>query len=197
MSNKKVKLKSIYNIIKKEAVKEPPIEITADSFPESLEVNYKEIADMLQELDDLGLIKFEGITSEIIHIHKGAIPIFKIHLLKNIDISELLEKDIIISNKNIEFLDNKAQLKLKNKACQLPAFKNEHFLCRAMFEFQIEEPVDWSIIYEKMTGEEPKKNGKKELRVVYDAMEAVNKRTMDGFGKKIFIWSKKTITRVK
>lgn len=101
---------------------------------------------------------------------------------------------------SIEFDDNEAALVCGNKRCQLPPFKNEHYFCRAVFEYPVNEPVDWSLIFEKMTGhlkgeEDLPKNG---WRKVYDTMEAINKRTRDVLGlPNLFVWREKTITRTQ
>ena len=103
----------------------------------------------------------------------------------------------------IEFLDEEAILKLGDKKCALPPYKNEHFFCRAAFEHQINEPIDWSIIYEKMTGYYEEHFGKsKDTREnqhrVYDAMEAINKRAKELLNiEKLFVWQEKTIKRTQ
>ncbi len=103
----------------------------------------------------------------------------------------------------IEFLDEESALKLGDKKCALPSYKNEHFFCRAAFEHQINEPIDWSIIYEKMTGyyEEhfgKSKDTRENQRLVYDAMEAINKRAKEAWDiEKLFVWREKTIKRTR
>jgi len=103
----------------------------------------------------------------------------------------------------VEFLDNESVLKLGDKKCALPPYKNEHFFCRAAFEHQINEPIDWSIIYEKMTGYYEEHFGKsKDTREnwhrVYDTMEAINKRTKEVLDiEKLFVWQEKTIRRTQ
>jgi hypothetical protein len=100
-----------------------------------------------------------------------------------------------------EFLDNEVLIKFENKKCSLPPFKNEHFFCRATYEYPINEPVDWSIIYEKMTGYYEQYYGKPQnkrenWRIVYDAMEALNKRVKEVLGiEKLFTWKEKTVQR--
>jgi len=103
----------------------------------------------------------------------------------------------------VKFLDEEAALKLGDKKCALPPYKNEHFFCRAAFEHQINEPIDWSIVYEKMTGYYEEHFGKsKDTREnwhrVYDTMEAINKRAKETLGiEKLFIWQEKTIKRTR
>ena len=103
----------------------------------------------------------------------------------------------------VEFSDDEAVLKLGDKKCALPPYKNEHFFCRATFEHQINEPIDWSIIYEKMTGYYEDHFGKSKdtrqnQRLVYDAMEAINKRAKELLDiEKLFVWQEKTIKRTR
>jgi len=103
----------------------------------------------------------------------------------------------------VEFLDEEVILKLGDKKCALPPYKNEHFFCRATFEHQINEPIDWSIIYEKMTGYYEEHFGKpKDAREnwhrVYDTMEAINKRVKELLDiEKLFVWQEKTIKRTQ
>ena len=103
----------------------------------------------------------------------------------------------------IEFLDEEPALKLGDKKCALPPYKNEHFFCRATFEHQINEPIDWSIIYEKMTGYYEDHFGKSKdtrqnQRLVYDAIEAINKRAKELLDiEKLFVWQEKTIKRTR
>lgn len=113
----------------------------------------------------------------------------------------LKEQEAPISK--IEFLDDEALLKLGDKKCSLPPYKNEHFFCRAAFEYQINEPIDWSIIYEKITGYYQEHFGKsKDTREnwhrVYDTMEAINKRAKELLNiEKLFVWQEKTVKRTQ
>lgn len=106
-------------------------------------------------------------------------------------------------NGKVEFLDDEATLKLGDKKCSLPPYKNGHFFCRAAFEYQINEPIDWSIIYEKMTGYYEKHYGKpkdtKENRhQVFDTMRAINNRVEELLDiEKLFVWQEKTIKRTQ
>ena len=140
-------------------------------------------------------------------------------LLKIFDfkpIEELLEKiggsgskEIIGTKKNFDelevtFDDNKANIRVGNSVCQLPPYKNEHFFCRVMFEYQANEPADWMDCYEKMTGYyeiyfgKPK-DSKENWHMVYDAMQALNERIkkVAKINEDLFIWNEKTIKRVK
>lgn len=100
----------------------------------------------------------------------------------------------------VEFDDNEAVLVCGSKRCQLPPFKNEHYFCRAVFEYPVNEPVDWSLVFEKMTGHLKGEEDlpKKGWRKVYDTMEAINKRAGNVLGvPNLFVWREKTITRTQ
>jgi len=102
----------------------------------------------------------------------------------------------------INYDDNTAIIKVGDKKCQIPPYKNEHFFCRAMYEHGINEPIDWSIVYEKMTGYYEDWFGKplnkrENWRIVYDATEALNNRIKDCINTDddLFTWQEKTIKR--
>lgn len=119
------------------------------------------------------------------------------HTIKKYEIDKLQP----VIERRTEFLDDKGIIRYGNKKCQLPPYKNEYFFCQAMYEFPINEPVDWSIIYEKITGYRTDifgkpKNTRENWRIVYDTMNRVNKRVREVLGiEKLFIWQEKTIRR--
>lgn len=109
-----------------------------------------------------------------------------------------------ISLKSVKIIynDNEVVLKIENQKCQLPPYKNEHYFCRAMYEYDVNEPVDWSIIYEKMTGYYENYYGKPQKirenwRLVYDTMAALNKRIkkVANTDDDLFTWQEKTVRR--
>ncbi len=107
---------------------------------------------------------------------------------------------ISLGSQNIGLDDNKATLLIGEHRCQLPPFKNEHYFCRAMYEHELNEPIDWSSIYEKMTGKkfEDAKSVEKNMRMVRDTMYAVNNRikaTVNTEGD-LFKWENKSIKRL-
>jgi len=95
----------------------------------------------------------------------------------------------------INYNDEEPAINVGNKKVALPPYKNEHCLCREMFERKISESVDWSIIYEEMTGKES--TDKENWRTVYDAMNALNKRIQEicNTSNALFTWQEKTIKR--
>jgi len=105
------------------------------------------------------------------------------------------KEKIQLRTAEIKYDDDKATLNINGQKCSIPPYKNEHYLCRAMYEHAIGEPIDWSLIYEKMNGEDPK--DKEKWRTVYDAMQALNKRIKDGVNADddLFTWQEKTVKR--
>jgi len=103
---------------------------------------------------------------------------------------------ISLSSHKIIFDDNGAMIVTGELKCPLPPHKNEHFFCRAMFQFLPKEFIDWSTIYEKMENIEPIDEDKNK-RSVLDTMYAVNNRVKEIFNTddKLFTWKEKSITR--
>jgi hypothetical protein len=99
---------------------------------------------------------------------------------------------------NLVFVDHEATLMLGDAVAQLPPMKNEHCLCRAMFKYRINEPVDWSLPYEEMTGDQRIENHEKAKRMVYDTTKSLNSRAKEHLGiDELFSWQGKTIKRTK
>lgn len=99
---------------------------------------------------------------------------------------------------NLIFVDHEATLMLGDAVAHLPPMKNEHCLCRAMFKYRINEPVDWSLPYEEMTGDQRIENHEKAKRMVYDTTKSLNSRAKEHLGiDELFSWQGKTIKRTK
>lgn len=107
-----------------------------------------------------------------------------------------LKPKVRLKSAKIKYDDQAARLYVGDQKCQMPPYRNEHSLCRAMFGYKVNEPVDWSEIYEKINESEP------ELpepcsRMIWDAMNALNKRVKKDINTddKLFTWQGKTIKR--
>jgi hypothetical protein len=102
----------------------------------------------------------------------------------------------------LKFIDKEAALIMGDKKCSLPPFKNEHFLCRAMFKHAKGKPVDWSEVYETITGYYQESYGKppktkENYHRVYDPVQQINQRVKKDLGtEKLFDWREMTITRL-
>lgn len=104
------------------------------------------------------------------------------------------EKSKLDKDFKVEFLPEKTALHVGQYVVQLPPYKNEYDLCRVMFQSVVDEPIDWSLIYEEMSKKEESKE--KAKRRVYDACLAVNRRIKEMTGlEDFFIWEIKTVRR--
>jgi hypothetical protein len=105
-----------------------------------------------------------------------------------------------LTGQQIIFKDAEAQIVIGPAICQLPPFKNEHYFCRVMFSQPVGKPIDWSDVYEKLSGIKgtPESLGNKtDKRTVQDTMYAVNNRIKDTFhtDDSLFTWEQLTIKR--
>lgn len=105
-----------------------------------------------------------------------------------------------LQKNGISFDNEKAILVVNNEVCQLPPYKNEHCLCRVMYQYRKGEPVDWSIVFEKMNEFSQKltgRNTEKDRRSVQDTMYAINTRVREKYNteEELFAWKSNTISR--
>ena len=103
---------------------------------------------------------------------------------------------ISLKGRKVSYDESKSTIFVDNKACPLPPAKNEDYLARAMFKRLIDEPVDWSIIYEEMSGDEAK-NSEINRKSVRDTMDRLNKRVKKiiGTNDELLTWENKTLKR--
>ena len=104
----------------------------------------------------------QAITKKIIHEHThhfdNSIQEKEINLnLKNEIFTGSKENPkspnkIQLKSTNISYDDDKPALKIGEQTVAIPAYKNEHYFCRAMYEYKKDEAVDWTVVWEKMTG---------------------------------------------
>ena len=119
------------------------------------------------------------------------IPVF---LLR---VNEERLREVLNENLESSFEDKKAVIRIGKQTISLPPSTNEHCLCRVMFEHPIDEPIDWSVIYEEMTGNNALEDTRKiKWRMVYDAAEAVNGKVKEKVGSALFSWKEKTVRRL-
>jgi len=122
-----------------------------------------------------------------------SVPVFLL------EVNEAKLDEILNEISSAHFDDKKGQLTLGETSIALPPQKNEHCLCRAMFTHPVEAPVDWSQIYEEMTGIDvldTTADVEKLWHTVYDSMKSVNNRVHEVGGKTLFSWQAKTIQRL-
>jgi len=109
---------------------------------------------------------------------------------------------ISLKDKEIKYDDKEARILIGDITCQLPPYKNEHYLCEVMFKKKVNKPIDWSVVYEKMSGDYEKHYGKtpktrEHWRTVYDTMIRINDRIKKDLytTDNLFSWQELTIKR--
>jgi len=110
---------------------------------------------------------------------------------------------IKLKSQTIEFNDDEAIIKIGKQNVALPAYKNEHYFCQAVFEYKPKEPISWDIIFDKMTGHSTISGGKKPEPIrknwqkVNDTMKRVNNRIKEVINTDddLFSWSEKNVIR--
>ena len=102
------------------------------------------------------------------------------------EVKKLIEEKTEAPLEKIKFIDTEAAIVAGTHRCNLPPNKNEHYLCRAMFARKINEPVDWSIIFEEITGSEMGAEGlsEPEKKSIRDTMFLLNERIKSCFNTK-------------
>ena len=102
-----------------------------------------------------------------------------------------LAKQIVVFN------DDETNLEIGKQKCALPPFKNEHYFCRAMFQYKPQESVDWSQVYKAMAGDEEVIGDKSNMRTVQDTMYALNTRIKKVINTddNLFTWENRSIKR--
>ena len=124
-------------------------------------------------------------------------------------LGSLINPPIRLSEHKIDFNDAEATVIVANRKSWIPQALNEHLLCRVMFDAPVRTAVDWSVIYEKMTGNDPHRKGSKSksrsaakeieahTRMVRDAMHAANTRLQHDLNTKdeLFLWENKSVIR--
>ena len=104
---------------------------------------------------------------------------------------------IELAKQTILFNDDETNIEIGNQKCALPPYKNEHYLCRAMFQHKPQEFVDWSQVYKAMFGSEEVVGDKNNMRTVQDTMYALNTRIKKVIrtDDNLFTWENHSIKR--
>ena len=89
-----------------------------------------------------------------------------------------------------EFIKDISLLIINKKKIALPPQGNEFYLCKSLFERIANEPVDWSVIYEEMTGGKEDYDKDNAKRKVYDSARNLNKRISEMAGIEKFVIAK-------
>lgn len=160
----------------------------------------------LLEQQVLKTINLSDLHSHILSLHsdKVVVEVDRGKLVKLLDDEspQIKETSIKSAGNSVKFIEKEAVLVIGDKKCCLPPFKNEHFLCRAMFKHSKGKPVDWSEVYEAITGYYQDSYGKppktkENYHRVYDPVQQINQRVKKDLGiDKLFDWREMTITRL-
>ncbi len=161
-----------------------------------------DIKDLISKIDQIILKEpnnnQKNKKSKELFIKISEMPELRIQGISNQKEAKDINK-INLSGNTILFDDDKAKIIIGNKECQLPAYKNEHYFCRAIWQHPVNEFVDWSIVFENMdkTLNSNKKGTEKDKRSVQDTLYAVNKRIKDVIHTEddLFAWKEKSIKR--
>lgn len=120
----------------------------------------------------------------------------------SIDKQNQKTEKVSLGSQKINFDDDKAIIQIGERLVPLPPYKNEHYFCRAVWEHKVNEPVDWSSLFEKMTGYYEAYYGKppqirENWRLVYDVVRSVNSRVKEvaKTDDSLFTWQEKTVKR--
>ena len=104
-------------------------------------------------------------------------------------------------SKRIIFSNEKGLLSFDGRKCTFPPYKNEHCLCRVMFEHPVGQPVDSSVISLEVFGDDAPENDPRrreaKLRAIKDTVYAVNRRVRIAFNTNdnLLSWKGRTVTR--
>ncbi len=151
------------------------------------------------------VIKGEGRPDERIHfkqtIYTGHLNRFHVSFLIFLSQSSTAKTEMAeLSTSGTQFDDSKGILRVGIVECEFPLSHDEHNLCRVMTNYNVNEPVDWSVVYEEMMGEElngKKGDWKKAKKRVYDS----HRRTNDTVREKLntdaafIIWKDNSLKR--
>lgn len=147
-------------------------------------------------------IKSKGVSSSSNLEERYLQNLREIKFHKSAQTSNTKTTTVGLKDKKIKYDDKEARIFIGDTTCQLPPFKNEHYLCRVMFKKKIYQPTDWSVVYEKMSGDYEKYYGKppktrEHWRTVYDTMVRVNNRIKTNVytSDDLFSWQELTIKR--
>jgi hypothetical protein len=153
------------------------------------------------EVESIIIHDWEVAPEDQTHDYKVTIKILDESFAKEGGNEDISRKDkFSLLNQCIEFSNESAVIHIGKTEVQLPPYKNEYYLCQVAWEHGIKEPIDWSLIHEKMTGDPESvfQGSSKELwRTVYHAMRAINKRVKEkcGTNDELFHWQDKTVFR--
>lgn len=148
-----------------------------------------------RELSNLGITTLKEKVKECL---SSQIKILRKYVATNLDKrkGDAKKETFSLSNKVIMFDEALSVIKFGRKTCPLPPAKNESCLAKVMLSRKPGEFVDWSIVYQEMTGDS-ELGGKENLKSVRDTMYHLNKRIKEDTGATTdFLgWKNKSLKR--
>ena len=130
-------------------------------------------------LDFINLLKNQHIVDAVVYqrIPLPADPdVLDFAYTCEVNISKL--KDFIKkeSQNNTVFDPVKSCIVYKLAELNIPKNSKQFYFCKKVYEYPVNEPVSWDVIYADMEGVMPEKE---KWKVVYDAMTEINKKVRD------------------
>ncbi|MDO8496252.1 MAG: hypothetical protein Q7S43_02245 [bacterium] len=87
-----------------------------------------------------------------------------------------------LKDRKVEYDEVTSTIIIDGKKCSLPVAKNEDYLAVAMFSREIDEPIDWSIIYKEMSGSKSSIGSQRNKKALADTIKRLNERIKKIFG---------------
>ena len=96
--------------------------------------------------------------------------------LSELSLKHQEDKEVFsLKDKKVEFDEVISAIIVEGKKCSLPPAKNEEYFARAIFSREINESVDWSVLYYEMTGSDVA-DVSKNRKTLMDTVYRLNKR---------------------
>ena len=95
-----------------------------------------------------------------------------------------------------DFLGDECVLKIGNVKIKLPPSGNEMDFCRVIYKYPVNKTVDWSEIYEEMTGDLSFERSESKKKKISDTARSLNRRVENNNFNALFSWQRKTVSRL-
>jgi hypothetical protein len=114
------------------------------------------------------------------------------------EIRTLLKSKLIPGE--LVFDSSHSEIKTQGIISKIPLYQNEFYLAKIMFEHKLEEPLEWTIVWEEITSkkfEDSEFDKEKDRRSVRDAMYALNSRIRQDIKTEddLFSWKNNCLIR--
>lgn len=108
-----------------------------------------------------------------------------------------ISKTSCLIPKRLKFNSRKSIIESEIGNCSIPSASREYDFCMVMLKYAKNKPVEWTVIHDKMIGDDLSDNFKKNKKMIRDAMSRINKRVRKSFKIKenLFSFERKHIKR--